>query len=66
MELATLLGGLAREFRSIEATGPTQWTKAHFVGGAKHDAWAKLKGTDQAKARENYIKLVERLKKTYG
>ncbi|HEU5084920.1 MAG TPA: cytochrome P450 [Acidimicrobiales bacterium] len=36
MELATLLGGLAREFRSIEATGPTQWTKAHFVGGAKH------------------------------
>ena len=37
-----------------------------FVGGAKYDAWAKLKGTDQAKARENYIKLVERLKKTYG
>ena len=37
-----------------------------FVGTAKYDAWAKLKGTDQAKARENYVKLVERLKKTYG
>ena len=37
-----------------------------FVNRAKYDAWAKLKGTDQAKARENYIKLVERLKKTYG
>ncbi|MDZ7676718.1 MAG: cytochrome P450 [Acidimicrobiales bacterium] len=36
MELASILGGLAREFASIEPTGPTQWTKAHFVGGAKH------------------------------
>jgi diazepam-binding inhibitor (GABA receptor modulating acyl-CoA-binding protein) len=37
-----------------------------FVDRAKYDAWAKLKGTDQAKARENYVKLVERLKKSYG
>jgi diazepam-binding inhibitor (GABA receptor modulator, acyl-CoA-binding protein) len=37
-----------------------------FVDRAKYDAWAKLKGTDQTKARENYVKLVERLKKTYG
>jgi diazepam-binding inhibitor (GABA receptor modulator, acyl-CoA-binding protein) len=37
-----------------------------FVDRAKYDAWAKLKGTDTAKARENYVKLVERLKKTYG
>jgi acyl-CoA-binding protein len=37
-----------------------------FVDRAKYDAWAKLKGTDQSKARENYVKLVERLKKTYG
>ncbi len=37
-----------------------------FVDRAKYDAWAKLKGTDQAKARENYVKLVERLKKAYG
>lgn len=36
MEVAAILGGLAREFASIEATGPTEWTKAHFVGGAKH------------------------------
>jgi acyl-CoA-binding protein len=33
---------------------------------AKYDAWARLKGTDGAKAREQYIKHVERLKKTYG
>jgi acyl-CoA-binding protein len=33
---------------------------------AKYDAWARVKGTDQAKAREQYVKLVERLKKTYG
>ena len=37
-----------------------------FVDRAKYDAWAKLKGTDSAKARESYVKLVERLKKTYG
>ena len=36
MEVAAILDGLRREFTSIEATGPTQWTKAHFVGGAKH------------------------------
>jgi acyl-CoA-binding protein len=35
-----------------------------FVDRAKYDAWAKLKGTEQSKARENYVKLVERLKKT--
>lgn len=33
---------------------------------AKFDAWARVKGTDSTKAREQYIKLVERLKKTYG
>jgi acyl-CoA-binding protein len=37
-----------------------------FADRAKYDAWAKLKGTDAAKARESYVKLVERLKKTYG
>ena len=37
-----------------------------FVDRAKYDAWAKLKGTDSTKAREDYVKLVERLKKTYG
>lgn len=37
-----------------------------FVDRAKYDAWAKLKGTDQSKAMEQYVKLVERLKKTYG
>ena len=33
---------------------------------AKYDAWARVKGTEGLKAREQYIKLVERLKKTYG
>jgi diazepam-binding inhibitor (GABA receptor modulating acyl-CoA-binding protein) len=37
-----------------------------FADRAKYDAWAKLKGTDATKARESYVKLVERLKKTYG
>ncbi|MCO8126269.1 cytochrome P450 [Acidimicrobiia bacterium EGI L10123] len=36
MEVAAILNGLAREVTSIEATGPAAWTKAHFVGGAKH------------------------------
>ena len=37
-----------------------------FVDRAKYDAWARLKGTDSTKAMESYVKLVERLKKTYG
>ena len=32
-----------------------------FVGAAKHDAWAKLKGMSSADAMTNYIKQVERL-----
>jgi len=37
-----------------------------FADRAKYDAWAKLKGTDSTKAMEAYIKLVERLKKSYA
>jgi acyl-CoA-binding protein len=37
-----------------------------FVDRAKYDAWAKLKGTEKAKAMESYVKLVERLRKAYG
>ncbi|OQY44319.1 MAG: acyl-CoA-binding protein [Anaerolineaceae bacterium 4572_78] len=33
-----------------------------FVGRAKYDAWAKLRGTSQEKAMQNYIGLVGRLK----
>lgn len=36
MEVSAVLDGLRREFDSIETTGTTQWTKSHFVGGAKH------------------------------
>lgn len=32
-----------------------------FVGGAKHDAWAKLKGMSTDEAMTNYIKQVEKL-----
>ena len=32
-----------------------------FVGGAKHDAWSKLKGMSKDDAMTNYIKQVERL-----
>ncbi|HKE38854.1 MAG TPA: acyl-CoA-binding protein [Casimicrobiaceae bacterium] len=32
-----------------------------FVGAAKYDAWAKLKGTSRDEAMQNYIKQVERL-----
>ena len=32
-----------------------------FVGGAKYDAWAKLKGTSKDDAMTNYIKQVEKL-----
>ena len=32
-----------------------------FVGGAKFDAWEKLRGTAQEQAQTDYIKLVQRL-----
>lgn len=32
-----------------------------FVGRAKYDAWAKLKGTTQDEAMKSYVKLVERV-----
>jgi diazepam-binding inhibitor (GABA receptor modulating acyl-CoA-binding protein) len=32
-----------------------------FVGGAKYDAWAKLKGVARDEAMNTYIKQVERL-----
>jgi acyl-CoA-binding protein len=32
-----------------------------FVGGAKYDAWAKLKGTSRDEAMQGYIKQVEKL-----
>jgi acyl-CoA-binding protein len=34
-----------------------------FVGRAKYDAWAKLKGRSADQAMQDYIDLVERLKK---
>ncbi|MFC1851001.1 acyl-CoA-binding protein [candidate division CSSED10-310 bacterium] len=33
-----------------------------FVGRAKYDEWAKMKGTSQDEAKQSYIDLVESLK----
>ena len=33
-----------------------------FVGGAKHDAWAELKGQSKEQAMQAYIDLIESLK----
>ncbi|MGV7208790.1 acyl-CoA-binding protein [Oxalobacteraceae bacterium A2-2] len=33
-----------------------------FVGRAKYDAWAALKGTSQEEAQQQYIDLIEELK----
>lgn len=35
------------------------------AGRAKYDAWAKLKGTDQAAAQQQYVAKVEELLKTH-
>jgi len=32
-----------------------------FVGGAKHDAWSKLRGMSKDEAMQNYIKQVDKL-----
>jgi acyl-CoA-binding protein len=32
-----------------------------FVGGAKYEAWEKLRGTSQADARRQYVALVRKL-----
>jgi acyl-CoA-binding protein len=32
-----------------------------FVGGAKYDAWSKLKGMDKSEAMTSYIKQVDKL-----
>ncbi len=32
-----------------------------FVGGAKYDAWAKLRGMSPEEAMQNYVKQVEKL-----
>ena len=34
----------------------------NFVGRAKYDAWAKLKGTSKKEAMQSYVDLVKRLK----
>jgi len=32
-----------------------------FVGGAKYDAWAELKGTSPQQAKQDYVALIQRL-----
>jgi len=59
------LYGLYKQSTAGDATGERPGA-FDFANRAKYDAWAKLKGTDSKKAMEGYVKLVERLKKTYG
>ncbi len=37
-----------------------------FVGRAKHDAWAELKGTPKDDAMRAYVALVDKLRRTKG
>jgi diazepam-binding inhibitor (GABA receptor modulating acyl-CoA-binding protein) len=36
-----------------------------FVGTAKYEAWAKLKGTGQQEARSQYVELIRKLGGTF-
>jgi acyl-CoA-binding protein len=36
-----------------------------FVGTAKYEAWAKLKGTGQEEARSQYVELIRKLGGTF-
>lgn len=49
--------------------GDVQGSRPGFMdmaGRFKYDAWAKLKGTSQDQAKQDYISLVEGLKAKYG
>jgi acyl-CoA-binding protein len=37
-----------------------------FKGMAKYEAWEKLKGMSSEKATQDYVDLIERLKKRYA
>jgi diazepam-binding inhibitor (GABA receptor modulator, acyl-CoA-binding protein) len=39
---------------------------ADFVGRAKFDAWSRLRNYPKDKAMQDYVALVEKLKKTHG
>ncbi len=39
---------------------------SNFVGRAKYDSWAKIKGMSTTEAMQQYIALVEKLKKGKG
>ncbi len=39
---------------------------SNFVGRAKYDSWAKVKGLSKSDAMQQYIALVEKLKKGKG
>lgn len=37
-----------------------------FAGRAKYDAWARLRGKSSSSAMEEYVALVEQMKKKFG
>lgn len=59
------LYGLYKQATAGNATG-SRPGMTDFVGRAKFDAWAKLKNYPKEKAMQDYVALVEKLKKTHG
>jgi acyl-CoA-binding protein len=59
------LYALYKQATAGNATG-TRPGMADFVGRAKFDAWEKLKNYPKEKAMQDYVSLVEKLKKTNG
>jgi diazepam-binding inhibitor (GABA receptor modulator, acyl-CoA-binding protein) len=59
------LYGLYKQATAGNATGGRPGM-SDFVGRAKFDAWAKLKNYPKDKAMQDYVALVEKLKKTNG
>jgi acyl-CoA-binding protein len=59
------LYGLYKQATTGNATG-SRPGMGEFVARAKFDAWAKLKNYPKEKAMQDYVSLVEKLKKTHG
>jgi acyl-CoA-binding protein len=57
------LYSLYKQSTSGDATGDGPSNPFDFVGRAKHEAWDKLRGLTTADAMQQYIDLVEGLKK---
>ncbi len=57
------LYSLYKQSTNGDATGNGPSNPFDFIGKAKHEAWAKLQGLTKEGAMQQYIDIVERLKK---